>query len=119
MLLSGVAVDGVATQIFSPVLQGFRAGVGEIGGCAAAAARDHFAGNPLWGRIWRESEMSAGTFVAGKTGFFFAGTRIDHVPAWLLVIRTLGAPELGRVILLGFLLAPFSSSMAPLTGAAA
>ena len=34
--------------------------------------------------------MSAGTFVAGETGFFSAGAGFGCVPAWLLVIRTLG-----------------------------
>ena len=61
---------------------------------------------------------SAGTFVAGKTGFFSAGTRVGRVPDWLLVIRTLGTPNLGRVILRGFLWDSFPCSMAPLAGVA-
>ena len=57
--------------------------------------------------------------MAGKTGFFSARTRVDRVPAWLLVIQTPGAPDLGRVLLQGLLLASFPCSIAPLAGAAA
>ena len=63
--------------------------------------------------------MSAGTFVAGETGFFSTETWVGRVPAWLLIIRMLGAPDLGRVLLLGFLRASFPCSMDSLSGAAA
>ena len=63
--------------------------------------------------------MSSGPFVADKTGFLSAGTWVDRVPDWLLVICTLGDLDLGRVLLRGFLLASFPFSMSPLAGAAA
>ena len=63
--------------------------------------------------------MSAGLFVAGVTGFFSAGTRVVRVPAWLLVMRTLGAPDLVQVPLRGFLRDSIPSPTAPLAGAAA
>ena len=63
--------------------------------------------------------MSAGPFVAGETGFLSAGTWANRVPDWLLVIYTLGALDLGRVLLRGFLLDSFPCSMSPLAGAAA
>ena len=63
--------------------------------------------------------MSAGHFVAGVTGFFSAGTRVGCVPAWLLVMQMLGAPDLVRVPLRGFLRASIPCSMAPLAGASA
>ena len=63
--------------------------------------------------------MLARIFVAGETSFFPAGTQVNCVPAWLLVIHTLGAPDLGRVLLQGFLLDSFPFSMAPLFGAVA
>ena len=54
------------------------------------------------------------------TGFFFsAGNRVGCVPAWLLVMRTLGAPDLVRAPLWGFLRASIPCSMYPLAGAAA
>ena len=62
--------------------------------------------------------MLAGPFVAGETGFFSTGTQVGRVPAWLLVIQTLGNPDLGWVILRGFLRALFPCSMASLSGAA-
>ena len=63
--------------------------------------------------------MSAGTFVAGETGFFSVGARVGRVPAWLLVMQTLGAPDLVWLPLRGFLRASLPFSMAPLSGAAA
>ena len=63
--------------------------------------------------------MSAGPFVAGVTGFFSAGTRVGRVPALLLVMRTLGSPELVRVPLQGFLRDSIPCSTAPLSGAVA
>ena len=63
--------------------------------------------------------MSAGTFVAGETGFFSAGTRVGCVLAWLLVRRMIGAPDQVGVPLRGFLRASLPCSMVPLTGAAA
>ena len=63
--------------------------------------------------------MSAGTFVAGETGFLSARTRVSRGPAWILVMRALGAPDLVQVLLWGFLRASFPCSMAPLAGAAA
>ena len=62
--------------------------------------------------------MSAVPFVAGVTGFFSAGTRFGRVPAWFLVMRTLGAPDLVRLPLRGFLRALIPCSTAPLAGAA-
>ena len=64
-------------------------------------------------------EMSAGPFVAGETGFFYAGTQVGRVLACLLVIRTLGTPDLGRVLLQGFLWDLLPCSMNPLAGVAA
>ena len=63
--------------------------------------------------------MSAGPFLAGKTGFFSAGAWVGCVPAWLLVIRALGAPDLGWVLPRGLLRALLPCSMAPLAGASA
>ena len=63
--------------------------------------------------------MSAGPFMAGETGYFSAGTRFGCVPAWLLVIRALGAPDLGWVLPRGLLRALLPCSMAPLAGASA
>ena len=63
--------------------------------------------------------MLAGTFLTGETGFFSAGTWVFCLPAWLLVIRTPGTPDLGRLLLWGFLWASFPCSMAPLVGTAA
>ena len=63
--------------------------------------------------------MLAGPVVAGETGFFSSGTCVGCVPAWLLVRRTLGAPDLVRVLLWGFLRALLPCSMSPLAGAAA
>ena len=55
----------------------------------------------------------------GEPGFFSAGTWVGRVPAWILVIRTLGTPDLRWVLLRGFLRASFPYSMSPLDGAAA
>ena len=63
--------------------------------------------------------MLDGPFVAGDTGFFSSGTRVGRVPAWLLVMRTLEAPDLVRVPLQSFLRASLTCLMAPLAGAAA
>ena len=63
--------------------------------------------------------MSSGPFLAGETGFFSAGTRVGLVPSWLLVIRSLGVPDLGQVLLRGFLLASSPCSTSPLAGASA
>ena len=63
--------------------------------------------------------MSAGLFVAGVTGFFSAGTCVGHVPSWLLVMWTLGAPDRVWVPLQSFLQASIPCSTAPLAGAAA
>ena len=63
--------------------------------------------------------MSDGTFVAGVTGFFSAGTCVGHVPSWLLVMWTLGAPDRVWVPLQSFLQASIPCSTAPLAGAAA
>ena len=63
--------------------------------------------------------MSDGPFVAGETGFFSAGTRVCRVLAWLLVIWTLETPDLGRVLMWGFLRASFPCSMLHLAGAVA
>ena len=77
-------------------------------------------GNPLRGRIGGESEVSVGPSVAGVTGFFFsAGTCVGCIPAWLLVMRTLGARDLVRVPLWGLLRASIPCSRSPLSGAAA
>ena len=61
--------------------------------------------------------MLAGTFVAGVTGFFSARTRVSRVPAWHLMMRMLGVPDLVRVPLWGFLRALIPCSTAPLAGA--
>ena len=63
--------------------------------------------------------MLAGPFVAGDTGFFSTGTRVGRALAWILVMRTLGAPDLVRLLFRGFLQASIPCSMAPLAGAAA
>ena len=63
--------------------------------------------------------MSDRPFVAGETDFFFAGAHAGRVPAWLLLMRTLGAPGLVRVPLRGFLRACLPFSMDPIAGAAA
>ena len=63
--------------------------------------------------------MLAGSFVAGDTGFFSAGAWVGRVSAWILVIQTLGAPNLVLVLLRGFLRASVPCSMAPLAGTAA
>ena len=63
--------------------------------------------------------MLAGSFVAGETGFFSAGAWVGRVSAWILVIQTLGAPNLVLVLLRGFLRASVPCSMDPLAGAAA
>ena len=63
-------------------------------------------------------EMLAEPFVAGEIGFFSARTRVGCVPAWLLMIRMLGTPDLGRILLRGFLQASLPCSMAPLAGTA-
>ena len=62
--------------------------------------------------------MSVGPFVVGGTGFFSAGTRVVHVPYWILVMQMLGASELVRVPLRGFLQVSIPCSTAALTGAA-
>ena len=49
------------------------------------------------GRIGGESEVSVGPC------FFPDGNRVSHIPAWLLVTRTLGAPNLVRMPIRGFL----------------
>ena len=67
----------------------------------------------LRGRIGGESEVSVGPC------FFSTGTRVGRVPAWLLVTRTLGAPDLVRMPLRGFLQASIPCSTYPLAGAAA
>ena len=74
---------------------------------------------PLRGRIGGESGISFGPFVVGVAGFFPSGTRVGRVPAWLLVTRTLGAPDLVRMPLRGFLRASIPCSTSPLAGAAA
>ena len=63
--------------------------------------------------------MSAGPFMAGETGYFSAGTRVGCVPAWLLVIRALGTPDLVWVLLRGFLQALLPCSISPLASATA
>ena len=63
--------------------------------------------------------MSARTFVAGVTGFLSDGIRVGCIPACLLVMQTLGAPDLVRVPLRGFLLDSIPCSTAPLSGTAA
>ena len=74
---------------------------------------------PLRGRIRGDLGVSAGPFVVGVAGFFPAGTHVGRVPDWLLVTRTLGAQDLVRIPLWGFLRASIPCSMYPLAGAAA
>ena len=74
---------------------------------------------PLQGRVGGESDVSAGPFVVGVSCFFPTRTCIGRVPAWLLVTRTLGALDLVRMPLRGFLRASIPCSMSPLAGAAA
>ena len=52
-------------------------------------------------------------------GFFLAGTRVGHVPSWILVTQTLGAPGLVGMPLWGFLRASIPCSTFPLAGVAA
>ena len=63
--------------------------------------------------------MSAGNFVVGVVGFLPSGTCVGRVTAWILVTRTLGAPDLIRMPLWGFLQASIPCSTSPLVGAAA
>ena len=58
------------------------------------------------------SEVSAGPF-------FVTGTRVGRVPAWLLAMRTLGAPNMVWVPLRGFLRDSIPCSTSPLAGTAA
>ena len=51
-------------------------------------------------------------------GFSSSGTRVGHVSAWLLLMRTLGAPDLVREPFWGFLRALIPCSTTPLAGAA-
>ena len=77
-------------------------------------------GNPLQGRIAGESEVSARPFLAGVTGFLFCSeTRVGRVPAWIVMMWTLGEPDLVRVPLRGRLRALIPCSTSPLSGAAA
>ena len=63
--------------------------------------------------------MSTGTFVVRVAGFFPDGTCVGRVPAWILVMRTLGAPDLVGMPLWGFLRASIPCSTFPLAGVAA
>ena len=76
-------------------------------------------GNPLGGRIGGEPEVSDGPFVAGVTGFFSTWTHVGRVLAWILVMQMLGAQDMVRVLLRGFLLASIPCSTSPLAGTAA
>ena len=67
----------------------------------------------LRGRIGGESEVSVGPC------FFPADTHVGRVPAWILIMRTLGAPDLVRMPLRGFLRPSIPCSPSPLAGAAA
>ena len=66
----------------------------------------------LRGQIVGELEVSVGPFS------FRAGTCVGRVPAWNLVTRTLGAPDLVRMPLQGFLQDSIPCSPSPLSGAA-
>ena len=73
---------------------------------------------PLRGQVGGKSEVSAGPFVVRMAGFFPSWTCVGRVPACLLVARTLGAPDLVRMPLRGFLRASIPCSTSPLVGAA-
>ena len=57
-------------------------------------------------------------FCCGRDGLLLRWDPCWSRPAWLLVMQTLGAPDLVRVLLWGFLQASIPCSTAPLAGAA-
>ena len=100
-------------------------GVGDVGGLAVGARLSpgravEGVGTFVWqdaapslrGQIVGELEVSVGPFS------FPAGTCVGRVPAWILVTRTLGAPDLVRMPLQGFLQDSIPCSPSPLSGAA-